>query len=1416
MARSRTDQRPEGLRDENQDSDSQRNDEAKRRESDDSLSDDQAKRQIAGQTAKSGTDSNEEPKVPAKKRGKNKHRAKRIMSCSDSESEAKERYYRIPKLPKSSRNQKRKREASSSSEDDFERVDMFDPDENNNSVKLQPHMGKFLAKYFHKYLEDSKMKQVLEDIPLPENPGLSVPKMDEEWAELMKENNADYILKNDKNLARIQMSLMRAMAPVCLLWTEMDSRKRQTCDNPFSNEEVVQLFEKVIISLGQTNVAINYFRRLPALSKMTGSTKKAHKLLTKNGDILDGEKELFGEEFDKAINESAKKRKESRELKKSFGDFRRSRRPFRGSPAGAQTSSRGRYTSRYQTGNGYQNRGQSQPHRQDRGGHSRGGYRQQSVRGRYDTAVKFIWTRGIRLPCSSQGESNQFDKQEFLAKYDCGTFSTKGKTRDTRETESQTGKGKERNNRVECAVQCSKAKTTGNGTRISRPVKRQRVTSRGQTQTFPVKLGKGNQGQGHTRNSYGDENRMGSEARTTRKTVLSEVQRSRKPYSRSESTEVIEERSNTTSNSDRRSSDKSHISNTKKEWRSSTSIQSEEGKPEHSVPTLQNGKFEGCTRSDSARRLHGEGGSEGCILQHTNSGGRKKIPSVHVGKETLRVPSHGVRIGSGTEGVYQGTKTDSSAIEKDGVTVSNLSGRSDYTESGSRSVNERSENSSVPHRELGISDKLGENGASSNPDHRISRDDVEYKGDGDLSTKRENEGYYSGMQILAQAAESLCPIISANSRKVDSVDTSGLAGTVTLQTSTNGQCEGIDEHSKLRDRGGSRLGMSRRSKLVDHKFRDEQWEVIDNSETGNPHNYGREQQRLGSMERRSSNKWPLDGRRAENAYKCEGTSSWDDGNKGVYKGIVRYPGNTAYGQCNSSCTSQQEGKSIIGEVAKVDNGTVAILCREEAYVDGDISAGREEYDGGFIIEELVGDEQLEIENLVLQTNRGEDGENHHRPLCRQDKLSENQICQLETRPICSEDRRATNSVERRNALCFSAVLPDRESAKKAKKRTSRHDSDHTYMAKPAVVSNDTRDEFRESDSVASNEGLINEPRRKDTSTNRTKRAHPGGMESERKRVSSQGFSEEATRLLTNRLRKGTQASYEYSWSKWCCWAGDREINIFRATVEDIVNFLSDMSVAGHEYSTINGFRSSLSQFHPHIDGFPVGQHPDVVKVMGGIFNEKPPKPKYSEFWDVGEVLDEVRLWGENETLQPRELTWKLALLIALTTAGRSSDLALLTTQYMVMETDSAVFYIAGLPKTRKPGKKQPSVEVFGLPEDPILDPLQCLKTYLERTNHLRPSEGNNLFVSISRPYKPIVSSTIAGWIKKLLAKVGVDTEIWTAHSTRGAATSKALSVGVSVKTILDSANWSSAGTFKRFYNRPISSEKQDFQKKVLL
>ena len=259
-----------------------------------------------------------------------------------------------------------------------------------------------------------------------------------------------------------------------------------------------------------------------------------------------------------------------------------------------------------------------------------------------------------------------------------------------------------------------------------------------------------------------------------------------------------------------------------------------------------------------------------------------------------------------------------------------------------------------------------------------------------------------------------------------------------------------------------------------------------------------------------------------------------------------------------------------------------------------------------------------------------------------------------------------------------------------------------------------------------------------------------------------------------------------------------------------------MHKQGFEYSTINGFRSSILALHPRIDKIPIGQHEEVSAVMAGIFHANPPTPKHSQFWDVSVVLEYIKSLGENEDLQPRDLSWKSVTLVALVTASRSSDISALDTRFMNDLGDKIVFQVKELEKTRKIGQKPRTVNIFEYKEDPKLDPVSCLRLYVERTRHLRPKEGNQLFISTVSPYGPVKSSTIAGWIKRLLGLSGVDTSIWTAHSTRGASTSKAQNVGVTVQAILDSANWRSVGTYKKFYNKPIDDATAEFQQKMLL
>ena len=57
--------------------------------------------------------------------------------------------------------------------------------------------------------------------------------------------------------------------------------------------------------------------------------------------------------------------------------------------------------------------------------------------------------------------------------------------------------------------------------------------------------------------------------------------------------------------------------------------------------------------------------------------------------------------------------------------------------------------------------------------------------------------------------------------------------------------------------------------------------------------------------------------------------------------------------------------------------------------------------------------------------------------------------------------------------------------------------------------------------------------------------------------------------------------------------------------------------------------------------------------------------------------------------------------------------------------------------------------------------------------------------------------------KKPSSASGIDITIFKTHSTRSAATSKALDLGIPINEILEAACWSNAKTFQKIYNRPI-------------
>ena len=108
-----------------------------------------------------------------------------------------------------------------------------------------------------------------------------------------------------------------------------------------------------------------------------------------------------------------------------------------------------------------------------------------------------------------------------------------------------------------------------------------------------------------------------------------------------------------------------------------------------------------------------------------------------------------------------------------------------------------------------------------------------------------------------------------------------------------------------------------------------------------------------------------------------------------------------------------------------------------------------------------------------------------------------------------------------------------------------------------------------------------------------------------------------------------------------------------------------------------------------------------------------------------------------------------------------------------------------------------------------------IRTYLERTKCWRKGDHDQLLLSFRQPHGAVTTSSIARWLKLGMAESGIDTQKFKAHSTRGAAVSKARAQGLSVEQILERADWVRASTFRRFYHRGLGSGAFEFQSKVL-
>lgn len=286
-------------------------------------------------------------------------------------------------------------------------------------------------------------------------------------------------------------------------------------------------------------------------------------------------------------------------------------------------------------------------------------------------------------------------------------------------------------------------------------------------------------------------------------------------------------------------------------------------------------------------------------------------------------------------------------------------------------------------------------------------------------------------------------------------------------------------------------------------------------------------------------------------------------------------------------------------------------------------------------------------------------------------------------------------------------------------------------------------------------------------------------------------------------RKSTIKSYTAHLNRWSLWAYEHDVPILNPEISNVLDFLGMYFDTGVGYGAINTARCALSLILPRDDGRTIGEHFLIKWFCKSCYEQRPPQPKYANFWSVDIVLVWIEGLGSNTHMSMKLLSFKLVMLLLLVTSQRGQTILNLCVDRMLCTKKAITFKMKKLLKHNQRGQPLDSITLFAYTKNKKLCVVRTLSRYLERTTRLR--RGNSqLLLSYIAPFKPIARATLARWTVNVLSLAGIDTTQYKGHSTRGATASAALNMGVSLNAIMRNASWRDARTFAVHYHKDVT------------
>uniref|UniRef100_A0A1Y1LMB9 Tyr recombinase domain-containing protein n=1 Tax=Photinus pyralis TaxID=7054 RepID=A0A1Y1LMB9_PHOPY len=279
----------------------------------------------------------------------------------------------------------------------------------------------------------------------------------------------------------------------------------------------------------------------------------------------------------------------------------------------------------------------------------------------------------------------------------------------------------------------------------------------------------------------------------------------------------------------------------------------------------------------------------------------------------------------------------------------------------------------------------------------------------------------------------------------------------------------------------------------------------------------------------------------------------------------------------------------------------------------------------------------------------------------------------------------------------------------------------------------------------------------------------------------------------------TLRQYDSGLKRWWTFCDENKLDVFRASPSNVLSFMALQFERGVAFGTLNSYRAAIGQ----VLSYDLGNNALIKKFFKGVGNIRPNLPKYNYIWDPAIVLDYLAGFA-NDTISLENLGKKLAVLLALATGHRVQTLSNILVEDILVYEHRIEIKIPLKIKTSARNRYQPTLLLPFFIDKPSICVASALQCYVTRSKVIRLLSCRKLFLTHKKPIHNASSQTISRWIKEILSNSGLDTNIFSAHSTRHAATSAAARRGISIDTIRTTASWSAkSNTFARFYQRPV-------------